>query len=119
MTDKILYWATMVSASLALLLFVSNACLINGNISLQSDINQRQNVINIASNVLPLNQQLSNALYDASVKTNDADIRALLIAQGFTLPTKADKSNAAKVAEDSKSKKAAASSSTTPNKEVE
>lgn len=107
MTDKILYWATLVSASLALLLFVSNACLINGNSDLQSQINQRQNIISIASNVLPLNQQLSNALYDASVKTNDKEIRALLVAQGFTLPTKADKTNAAKVAEDAKSKKAA------------
>lgn len=108
MTDKILYWATLVSASLALLLFVSNACLINGNSDLQSQINQRQNVINIASNVLPLNQQLSNALYDASVKTNDTEIRALLVAQGFTLPSKTDKTNAPKVAEDAttKSKKA-------------
>ncbi|MDD3183132.1 MAG: hypothetical protein PHD48_10075 [Alphaproteobacteria bacterium] len=114
MTDKILYWATMVSAALALLLFVSNACLINGNSALQSQINQRQNIINIASNVLPLNQQLSNALYEASIKTDDADIRALLVAQGFTLPSKADKTNAAKVAQDSKTKKA-----TAPTKKIE
>ncbi len=119
MTDKILYWATMVSASLALLLFVSNACLINGNTDLQTQISQRQNVINIASNVLPLNQQLSNALYDASVKNNDSDIRALLVAQGFTLPTKADKSTAPKVAEDSKAKKASMASPSTSHKSEE
>ncbi|MGE4351145.1 MAG: hypothetical protein AB7E52_03040 [Bdellovibrionales bacterium] len=105
MTDKILYWATVVSSALALLLFVTNAMLINGNAQLQGQINQRQNVINIASNVLPLNQQLSNALYDASVKTNDEDIRSLLVAQGFTLPSKADKANASKVAQGSKSPK--------------
>lgn len=109
MTDKILYWATAVLASLALLLFVSNACLINGNTDLQSQINQRQNVISIAQHVVPLNQQLSNALYEASEKNNDSDIRALLVAQGFTLPSKADKTNAPKVADDAKSKKDSAS----------
>lgn len=110
MTDKILYWATVVMASLALVLFVSNACLINGNVDLQTQINQRQNIINIAQNVLPLNQQLSNALYQASEKTNDTAIRALLVSQGFTVPSKDDKANAPQVAEDSKSKKPSASS---------
>jgi len=99
MTDKILYWATTVSSCLALLLFVTNTSLINGNMDLQADIGQRQLVINTAQNVLPLNQQLSNALYDASVKTNDSKIRELLTSQGFTLPSKTDKADAPKVAE--------------------
>lgn len=87
------------SASLALLVFVTNAVLINGNMGIQATIQQRQLVINTAQNVQPLNSQLSNALYEASVKTNDDSIRALLVAQGFTLPSKADKANAAKVSD--------------------
>lgn len=102
MTDKILYWATMVSACVALLLFMTNASMINGNQKLQGDISQRQVIINTAANVLPLNQQLSNALYDASVKNNDQKIISLLTAQGFTLPAKADKATAAKVADTAK-----------------
>jgi hypothetical protein len=103
MTDKILYWTSIVSASLALLVFVTNACLINGNSDIQASIQQRQLVINTAQNVQPLNMQLSNALYEASVKTNDESIRALLVSQGFTLPSKADKAKAAKVAAETKS----------------
>lgn len=101
MTDKILYWTTMVTACVALLLFMTNASMINGNIDLQGVIGQRQTVINTAANVLPLNQQLSNALYDSVVKNNDEKIRDLLTAQGFTLPSKDDKAKAAKVATDS------------------
>lgn len=108
MTDKILYWASMVSASIAFLLFVTNSCLINSNMKIQEQINQRQMVINTASKVLPLSQQLSNAIYDASVKNNDAGLRALLTSQGFTLPSKADKEKAAKVAEEAKAKKSTA-----------
>lgn len=99
MTDKILYWATMVTAGLAFLLFVTTASMVNSNIKLQGDIGQRQMVINTAANVLPLNQQLSNALYDASIKNNDESIRQLLTAQGFTLPAKTDKAAAPKVAD--------------------
>jgi len=117
MTDKILYWATTVSSGLALILLVTNLAMLNGNQSLQGDINQRQTVINTASAVVPLNQQLSNALYDASVKNNDEKIRELLTAQGFTLPTKGDKQAAPKVAQESE--KAAAPKKATKKSEEE
>lgn len=86
MTEKILYWSTAFLAGLAFLLFVTSAGMLNANLKLQQNINQRQTVINTATNVLPLNQQLSNALYDASVKNKDKAIRTLLVSQGFTLP---------------------------------
>lgn len=86
MTDKIMYWATVIFASLALLLFAANATLIDGNQKLQADIAQRQNVIGLANTVAPLSQQLSQALFDASVKTNDGKLRELLLSQGYKLP---------------------------------
>ena len=108
MIDKILFWAATASSSLALVLCVTNTGLINGNMDLQASISHRQLVINTAQNVLPLNQQLSNAIYDASIKNNDEKLRTLLTSQGFTLPSKADKANAPKVAEDAQSKKSPA-----------
>ncbi|MFA6280500.1 MAG: hypothetical protein WC612_06895 [Bdellovibrionales bacterium] len=99
MTEKILYWVTMLSTGAAFLLFVSNACMINSNQVRQNDINQKQLAISTASKVLPLNQQLSNALYEASVKNNDAKIRELLTSQGFVIPEKgADKAAKAEAA---------------------
>jgi len=89
MTERVLYWWTIVFAGAAFLLFVANACLINGNQAMQAEIQQKQTVINTANRVMPLNQQLSNALYDAVLKGGDAKIRDLLIAQGFKLPEKA------------------------------
>jgi len=103
MTDKILYWTTVVFASLALLLFIANVTLIKGNQGIQDDINQRQGVINMAANVAPLNQQLSQALYDAYSKTKDEAIRTLLTEQGFTLNDKAPP----KIVAPAKAKKAA------------
>ena len=112
MIDKILFWAATASSSLALVLCVTNTSLINGNMDLQASISQRQLVINTAQNVLPLNQQLSNAIYEASVKTNDEKLRTLLTSQGFTLPSKEDKANAAKVAQDAQGKKNATTKQT-------
>ncbi|HAX91853.1 MAG TPA: hypothetical protein DCY07_06565 [Rhodospirillaceae bacterium] len=104
MTEKVLYWVTMVSAATAFLLFIANASLIHSNQQIQADINQKQMVVNTAQRVMPLNQQLSNALYDSSVKKNDAKIRDLLTTQGFKLPEKVE-SGAAKIAEQPKAKK--------------
>ncbi len=85
-----MYWATVVCSSLALLFMLANVSLINGNQKLQAELNNRQLVVNTASRVLPLNQQLSQALYQASVNKKDGEkIRELLTSQGFVLP-KAD-----------------------------
>lgn len=91
MTDRILYWTSVVSACIALVLFVANVAVLRGNASIRGNINAKQNVINIANKVVPLNQQLSQALYVASNdKKNPNDsvkIRKLLTTQGFVLPS--------------------------------
>lgn len=89
MTDKILYWTMGFFASLALILSIADMALVKGNQTLQAEVNQRQNMIATAQRVAPLSQQLSQALYDISVKDNDANIRELLVSQGFVLPEKA------------------------------
>lgn len=108
MTDRILYWATVVSACLALVLFAANVAVMKGNQSIRDNINHKQMVINTASKVMPLNQQLSQALYEASAdksnKKDAAKIRALLTDQGFVLPSK-EAVAAAKKAKKSKKKK--------------
>ncbi len=86
MINKIMYWKIMVFAGLALLLSLSNMILIRGNQSIQDQVNQRQSVINTAANVTALNQQLSQALYDMSLKDNDPRPKELLTSLGFILP---------------------------------
>ncbi len=85
MTDKILYWTSVVLSGLALLLFVMDIGLISGNRNLQTEIAQRQGVIENAARLTPLNQNLAQALAEASVKNNDTEIRDLLAAQGIKI----------------------------------
>ncbi|MGE0109322.1 MAG: hypothetical protein AB7S81_06135 [Bdellovibrionales bacterium] len=86
MNERALYWPTFVAAALSLLLFIVSMSLANGNRNVQEQIAQRQSVINVARNVMPLNQQLSQALYDASVKEKDKALEDLLVSQGVRLP---------------------------------
>lgn len=81
--NKILYWFTTGCAVVALVLIVTNICLIKGNQQIQQDIAFKQNIINTAVNVSPLNQQLAQALYDAGAKAKDQQILALLKEQGI------------------------------------
>ncbi len=89
MTEKVLYWSTLVAAAFSLLLFIVSVTLVSGNNEIRGKVGGKQEVINLAKNVLPLNQQLSQALYKASVEKKDLKIRDLLTSQGFTLPEKA------------------------------
>lgn len=88
MNEKILYWSTFVASALCVVLLILSVLLVSGNRDVQMKIAERQNVINVAKSVLPLNQQLSQALYDVSVKKKDKAIENLLVSQGFTLPEK-------------------------------
>lgn len=89
MTDKVLYWSSVVMSGLALLLFMMDTGLIGGNRTIQNEITARQNVINSAAQLTPLNQNLAQALAEASIKNGDDDIRDLLTAQGIKV-SKAD-----------------------------
>ena len=83
MTDKILYWASVLLSGFALLLFVTDTALISGNRSLQGEVNTRQASIDQAQRLTPLNQNLAQALAESSVKNNDKDIQELLSSQGI------------------------------------
>jgi len=85
MTDRILYWTSVLFSLLALLLFLANAALINGNRKLQEGYNTRQTAINNAVSLTPLNQNLAQALAETSVKNDDKEIRDLLASQGITV----------------------------------
>ncbi len=85
MTEKVMYWTSVVLSGLALLLFVIDTGLISGNRSLQEEINQRQALIDSSARLTPLNQNLAQALAEASIKNNDSDIRDLLAAQGIKI----------------------------------
>jgi len=85
MTDKIMYWASVLFSALALLLLVANSALINGNRNLQDEIGRRQASINMAQNLTPLNQNLAQALAESAVKNNDKQISDLLASQGITI----------------------------------
>jgi len=101
MIDKIVYWTTVLVSFLALILFVANISLLGGNQRLQADVAQRQTVINAATNLTPLNQNLAQALAEVSVKYNDGDIRDLLATQGISI----QKPEAQKAADDAAASK--------------
>lgn len=90
MDDKASYWASVGLSALALLLLVTNVALVNSNRNLQTELGQRQNVINSGINLSQLNQGLVQALADASVKNDDKEIRDMLAAQGITIKSKGE-----------------------------
>lgn len=96
MTDKIMYWGSVVLSGLALLLFVMDTGLIKGNRELQNELAQRQAVIDSAARLTPLNQNLAQALAETSVKNNDNDIRDLLAASGIKISKADDKTDTKK-----------------------
>ncbi len=100
MSDKVLYWGSVVLGALALLLLVTNVCMINGNRAMQDELGQRQAAISNSSSLSQLNQGLVQALAQAAVDAHDQEIRELLTAQGITI-----KNQKAAAAADEKSKK--------------
>jgi hypothetical protein len=98
MTEKILYWVSVFFGFVALLLFVGNTVLINGNRQLQEEVGRRQGIINNASNLANLNQGLAQTLAEIALKQKDDQVRDLLAAQGITVraPAATDDSDAAK-----------------------
>lgn len=97
MSDKIMYWMSVLFGGLSLLLFIADTALISGNRQLQSEVAARQTEIDKATRLTPLNQNLAQALAEAAVKSNDKDIRDLLASQGIEIrkPDKAKDEGAA------------------------
>jgi hypothetical protein len=79
-----LAWVPTVVGAAVLLLVVLNIVLFNNNVDLQRQANARQQQINGAIRLGAINNQLIQMLATASVRDNDADIRAMLARHGIT-----------------------------------
>ena len=90
MIERTLYWTTVFSSLLALLLLIGNTVLLSGNRAIQDQLVQRQTLINEANTLAPLNKELAQALAEVAVKNNNAEVRALLATQGITLTKPAE-----------------------------
>jgi predicted Holliday junction resolvase-like endonuclease len=76
--------STIVSC-LVLVLVLVNILLAIGNQSLQSEVSERQQMIAQAIQLEGLHRQVVGALAEMAVKTNDAQLKELLAASGFSL----------------------------------
>lgn len=85
MTDKIMYWISIVFSALSVLLVAVNIAVIGGNRTMQAEINSRQASIDTAIRFSQLNQNLAQALAESAAKNNDKEIRDLLYSQGITI----------------------------------
>jgi hypothetical protein len=75
----------MILSALALLMLVTNVCLINSNRNMQTDLGQRQAVINNSGAQSQLNQALVQALAQSAVSDDDKSLRDLLQSQGISI----------------------------------
>lgn len=89
MDDKAAYWASVGLSAVALLLMVTNVALVNCNRNLQTEVAERQNMINNGMKMGQFNGNLVQALADISIKNDDKEIRDLLASQGITVKPKA------------------------------
>lgn len=96
MSDRILYWASVVFGVLGLILVVTNISMISSNRSLQAQISERQSIISKGVTLSQINQSLVQALADVAVRKNDPAVRDLLAAQGITIKSNAPDADATK-----------------------
>lgn len=90
MTDKIMYWVTVLFSGLAVLLIIVNMAVVSGNRTLDIEVKTRQMAIDTAARLSQLNQNLAQALAEASVKNDDQQIRDLLTSQGISIKSNKD-----------------------------
>ena len=84
---SLMYWITTVLAGLSLLLVFVDASLALHNEALQTDVNQRQQILNQAPQLSRLNEIFMRALGDAEVKTKDDQLRDMLARYGLVATT--------------------------------
>jgi hypothetical protein len=90
MDEKVTYWASVVLSALALALLIVNVAMVDSNRHLQDEVNQRQAVIQRGLTMSQVNQNLVQALAQASFKDNDSGMRQLLSSQGITVKNNAE-----------------------------
>ena len=82
--------AVGVLAGLAALLGVINIFLARGNASIEAEVQRRQQAINQAIALSPLNVQLSEMIGTLVQSTGDIDMRAVLETHGINIDPEAD-----------------------------
>jgi len=83
--DTIVGWAVVALAGTALVTTVTTIFMSSGNRALQRDVAQRQQEVNQALQLAPLNTQLIQALAVMSVQRNDQQIAKILADNGITV----------------------------------
>lgn len=96
-TEAASYLATA-AATVALVLFVGNAWMVNSTQNLQRQLNERQVQINSGTQISNLNGQLVRALGTAVVAQKDEQIKKLLTDHGITVQLEKPTTPAAKPA---------------------
>ena len=82
----------VIAAALPLLLVVTDFVIVQGNRSLQTQVTQRQHVINEGMQLVRANGLLARHIAVAAVTTHDDRLRDLLSRNGITLKTQAPNS---------------------------
>jgi len=72
-------------AVLILLLVVVNVVLALGNQTLQSEVSERQQFIAQGMQLEQLNRQVMSVLVNMAMKSNDAELKTLLMSSGINL----------------------------------
>lgn len=85
MNEKLAYGASVLLSAVALVLLVANVILANANRTIQLQVSQRQNVVGTGQTLSQVNQGLVQAMAEAALKNNDAQMRDLLASQGITV----------------------------------
>jgi hypothetical protein len=78
------FWAATGLAVLSALLVIVQGWLVTSNVSIRTEVNNRQQYINQSVQLSRLNQELVNALGGLALKNNQA-IRQLLAENGITV----------------------------------
>lgn len=85
LNDTLVGWVVVALTGTALLMTITTVVMSNGNRALQRDVAQRQQEVNQALQLAPLNTQLIQALAVMSVQRNDQQIAKILADNGITV----------------------------------
>lgn len=80
-----LNWLLVAAAALPLLLTIVDFALVEGNRTLQAEVNRRQRAINEGSQLVRTNGSLVRHIALAAVQTHDDKLRELLSRNGITI----------------------------------
>jgi len=79
------YWASVALGVVTIVLVVANFFMQSSNLSIQAEVNQRQQFINQSTQLKRVDDLLIRAIAQAAVTAKDDKLRDLLAQQGVTL----------------------------------